>query len=228
MMHILAQRDIKYRDSSGNETDITLTVFAPVKTEREDWKCGFRFNGRPSDKVRYVYGVDFLQALLCCLEVARGYLEHPSEERTSWQGMPHSGLPWHAKKPPSYEAPHIPAPEAGPADLEPLATRKLGIPGEDGTLTALFLTIYQPQRIDDGRWKCAFSLGPSDATLVRYGVGADFIEALLNALSLARAAYEELAPGCEFESVELLDSHSLPYHVGRAYWMDSAAKSELP
>jgi hypothetical protein len=223
-MNILAERDIKYRDSFGVETNVRLTVFSPVQTDIGDWRCAFRFDGRPSDKTRQVHGVDFLQALLSCLEVARGYVEHPSEERTHWQGMPHSGLPWHAKKPSSYEAPDVPAPETAPPGLEPLTTRKLGIPGEDGMLTSLLLTIFIPRPGKDGIWHCAFSFSQSEAALVRYGVGADLIEALLNALSLARATYETMIPRgwVAPESGELLGSLSLPYNIGRAYWIEPA------
>lgn len=221
-MDVLATRVLKYRYDDGDEIDVVLTVFVPFKTERDDWKCGFQFSPPANQRVLYVYGVDFIQALLDCLKVARGYVEHPTEDRSSWQGMSHSGLPWHADKPASYHPPDVPPPEEAPLDLKVLTARELICPDEAGAASALVLTVYAPIQTNDQAWKCAFALGPPDCMQVRYGLGADFIEALLHALALARAAYERMVPSgwVAPESRELFDASSLPYNIGRSYWTE--------
>lgn len=223
-MNVLATRTLQLSNEHGDETDITLTIFHPLETERGDWKCGFQLTAPMSDKIRYGYGVDFLQALLGCLEVARGYIEHPVEERTHWQGMPHSGLPWHAEKPASYQLPDIPPPESAAEGLEVLTSRKLAYPDEGGAAGALILTVYLPFHAGDETWKCAFGFNPTERGLVRHGVGSDFIEALLNALALARAVYERMLPRGWLapDTGDIFGPRYLPYNIGRAYWTEPA------
>ncbi|UQA56731.1 DUF6968 family protein [Polyangium aurulentum] len=221
-MDVLATRVLQYRSESGAETDVTLTVFAPFKTERDDWKCGFQFSPPPNQRVNHIAGVDYIQAVLCCLEVARGYIEHPKEQRSSWQGMSHSGLPRHAEKPASYQPPAIPPPEASPGNLEVLTTRRLGCPNEGGVEQELILTVYKPLEAEGGTWKCGFSFGPTESAAIRYGVGADFIEALLDALALARVTFEAMVPTgwVASESDALRDCADFPYKIGRSFGMD--------
>ncbi|MBK8257631.1 MAG: hypothetical protein IPK82_33795 [Polyangiaceae bacterium] len=222
-MDVLATRVLKYRNDHGSERDVTLTLFAPSRTEH-DWQCGFQFSPPANQKIVHVYGVDILQAIVGCLKVARGYIEHPTEQRSSWQGMSHSGLPWHAEKPASYHPPDVPPPQEFPADLDVLATRKLGYRDATTGTHSLVLTVYKPLQAKDDVWRCAFGLGSSECTQVRYGRGADMIEALLNALALARAAYEAAAPkdSVASESSDFFDCSDLPYSIGRAYFTDPA------
>lgn len=225
-MEVLATRTIKYRHDSGKETDVTLTVFVPFLMERGDWKCQFKFSPPDSQRPVHVYGMDFVQALLGCLSVARGYIEHPTEERTSWQGMMHSGLPWHHEKPAGYQRPQIPAPEVNPGNLEILTKVRLGIPHGDNDVHELILIVYRPFAVHETRWKCAFAFGAGVDEPVRYGVGADFIEAILDALALARVTYESMVPAewqpesDEFDSVQFW-----PHKIGREYFTEPSKHS---
>jgi hypothetical protein len=221
-MEVLATRVLQYRSDSGAETDVTLTVFAPFKTERDDWKCEFQFSPPSNQRLMHAYGVDYLQALLGCLSVARGYIEHPEEQRSSWQGMFHSGLPLHEEKPASYQPPDVPSPEANPGNLEVLTTRRLGYPDEGGVERDLILTVYKPFQAEGETWKCGFSFGPPESASIRYGVGADFIEALLDAFALARVTFEAMVPKgwVAPESEGLHDCADLPYKVGRSFGTD--------
>lgn len=223
-MNILAKRTIQYRTDSGAIDDVVLSVFEPFQEREDRWRCGFQVEPPTNQRVIKAGGSDCIAALLGCLTAARGYIEHPTESRTAWQGMPHSGLPWHGRLPDGYRPPDIPPPESKPGDLDVLATRRLGLPDDGGGVRALILTVYRPFSVEDGSWKCAFALETTPGGLVRYGVGADLLEALLDALAMARVAYLDMAPPAweapeaeGFQGVEFL-----PCKIGRAYLIDSS------
>ncbi|MRG94090.1 DUF6968 family protein [Polyangium spumosum] len=218
-MATLTTRVLQYRGDDGKERDVTLTVFVPFADEHGGWKCGFQFSPPTHRRVVYVGGIDFIQALVGCLKVARGYVEHPEEERSHWQGMSHSGLPTPQARPGEYRAPEVPAPESNPGDLEVLTTRALGHSDTSGVETELVFTVFKPFQADDGSWKCGFAFGPSEGASVRYGVGADFIEAFLDALALARVAFDDMAPTGPASGLAL-DCSDFPYKVGRAFATD--------
>jgi len=229
-MAVLTTRVLQYRSDSGAVKDVTLTVFAPRKTDQDDWECGFQFSPPPNQRTIHVKGVDAVQALLSCLTVARSYIEHPTEERSSWRGMDHAGLPRFAEKPAVYQPPTVPPSEENPGGLEPLAVGTLGCPDETGRARELALTVYKPFHADDGTWKCAFVLGSPVDEPVRHGTGHDFIEALLDGLALARATYEAMIPeGWEAPlSDDLLGPTFLPYKVGRSYAMEPISNLNTP
>ncbi|MDI1433226.1 DUF6968 family protein [Polyangium sorediatum] len=229
-MAVLTTRVLQYRSDNGVVKDVTLTVFTPRKTDQDDWECGFQFSPPPNQRTIHVRGVDAIQALLSCLTVARSYIEHPTEERSSWQGMVHAGLPRFAEKPEAYQPPTVPPFEENPGGLEPLAVGILGCPDETGRARALALTVYKPLRADDGTWKCAFVLGSPVDEPVRHGMGDDFIEALLDGLALARATYEAMIPeGWEVPlSDEFLEPTFLPYKEGRSYAMEPTSDPDMP
>lgn len=229
-MDVLATRILQYRDDSGVVKDVSLTVFAPRKTDQDDWECAFQFSPPPNQRTLHARGVDSIQALLACLTVARSYIEHPTEDRSSWRGMSHAGLPQFVEKPASYQPPALPPIEPNSGDLSPLATRTLGQPDETGGVRELVLTVYEPIRADNGTWKCAFAFGSAENEPVRHGVGQDFIEALLDGLAMARATYETMIPeGWRAPaSHELWGLEFLPYKVGRAYGMEPSKVSNMP
>lgn len=219
-MNVLATRTIKYRFDSGAIEDVVLTIFGPVQANVDDWRCGFQFDPPSNQRIIELRGIDFIEALLFCLKVARGYVQHPTEERTSWQGMDHMGLPWHVKMPEGYQPPDPPHAEANPGNLDVLATRRLGVPDDKGGVRELILTVYRPLAVNESTWKCAITFGDGGREPVHYGAGADFIEALLDALATARTLYLRMVPsGWEapesegFQGVEFL-----PYKIGRAYF----------
>jgi len=223
-MNVLAKRTIQYRTDSGATMDVTLTVFEPFRESADFSRCGFQFEPPSNQRMIKAGGYDTISALLACLTVARGYVEHPSEDRTTWQGMSHSGLPWHSRMPDGYQPPDIPPLEPNPGNLPILATRRLGMPEESGSVRELMLTLYKPFQVNDKTWKCAFALTAEPVDSVRYGVGADFIEALLDALAMARTTYLRMIPP-QWEAPEsegFDDVRFLPYRIGRAYSIEPA------
>lgn len=224
----LATRTIQYRMDSGTVTDVVLTVFEPVRTNDDEWQCTFRFHPPENRRSITLRGPDCISALLACLVVARGYVEHPSEERTSWQGLSHSGLPWHNEIPHDYQPPQIPAFEKNEGNLDILATSRVGVPHGDD-IRELILTVYRPICTERGSWKCAFAFGTATNEPVRYGLGVDFLESLLDALAMARVTYETMIP-LKWEppkSSELDCVRFWPYKVDRAYSIERAGSSAM-
>jgi hypothetical protein len=213
----LATRTIQCRTDSGTVKDVVLTVFEPVRAN-DEWQCAFRFHPPENQRPFTMRGDDCISALLGCLRVARGYVEHPNEERTSWQGMSHSGLPWHNDLPEGYQPPTVQEPEEYSGNLEILGTRRLGVPHGENEISEMVLTVYKPF-CDESKWKCAFAFGTGANLPVRFGFGEDFIEAFLDALSLARVAYKAMVPpGWEPpESSDFASVQFLPFKIGREY-----------
>jgi hypothetical protein len=229
-MNVLTRRTIQYRTDSDAIMDVVLTVFEPFQEGADFWRCGFQFEPPSNHRVVKVGGYDAIAAILSCLTVARGYVEHPSESRTTWQGMPHSGLPWHNRIPEGYQPSDVPPVEAYPGNQTILAKRRLGIPDDSGGVRELTLTVYRPFQVDEKTWKCAFALETTPAGSVRYGAGADFIEALLDALAMARTAYMGMVPP-QWEAPEsegFGDIRFLPYRIDRAYSIDRARSDPTP
>lgn len=229
-MNVLAKRTIQYLTDSGAVKDVVLTVFEPFQEDATFWRCGFQFEPPSNQRIIKPGGYDAIDAILTCLTVARCYVEHPSENRTTWQGMEHLGLPWHDKIPDGYQPPDVPPLEADPGNLSIMATRRLGMPDDSGGVCELMLAVYRPFQVDETTWKCAFVLETSPSGRVRYGVGSDFIEALLDALATARTAYVGMVPP-QWEAPEsegFGDVHFLPYRIERAYLIDRTRLDAAP
>lgn len=47
------------------------------------------------------------------------------------------------------------------------------------------LLVFTPIQSKTGRWKCEFEFGTMNSTTFQYGCGDDFLEAFLDAMSLA-------------------------------------------
>jgi hypothetical protein len=223
-MDILTTRTLRYTDEGGgeDEKEVVLTIFEPFEREDGQWLCAFDFE--PPIKPRFAKGcgVDIIQAFPCCLLIARLYFETTRWSRTGhWQGLRDCGLPMTAKGSLPDQPPEIPPPEDNPGNLQVFATRKLGCPDESGVARELLLTVFKPfQAAEGGTWKCAFALGPAETAPIRHGTGADFIEAALDGLALARATYESMLPKgwAPPNSGDLLDCDDLPFKIGRSFW----------
>jgi len=220
-MNVLATRTIQGRTDAGTVESLVLTVFEPYQERADVWRCAFSVSPPSRERLIKAGGADAIGALLGYFTVARGYLEHPSESRTTWQGMFHSGLTWYRRIPEGYQPPEVPAREPNPGNKPILAIRRLGVPDEMGETRELMLTVYRPFSVDEQTWRCGFAVS-TGAEDVRYGVGADFIEALLDALAMARLVCRAMIPSewvapewDGFETVEFL-----PYKVGREYSID--------
>jgi hypothetical protein len=110
--------------------------------------------------------------------------------------------------------------------MDVLTTRRLGYPDANGVQGELPLSIFVPFKAEGEMWKCGFTLGPPESEPIRYGVGADFLEALLDCLAMARAMFEGKVPKGWAPSGELLDCTDLPYKIGRSFFTDLVG--ELP
>jgi hypothetical protein len=231
-MDVLATREFQYTDDHGEERNVLLTIFTPyAQVDERGWRGAFAFGppiARLNGKTIPSGGVDFLQCFLCAVEVARGYLMGSDlAEYVHWQGMRHFGLPWHHPKPEGYQPPPIPPSEANPGNLEVLTQVRLPIPYGENDVHELILSVYRPSAADQTKWTCAFAFGPGTNEPVHYGIGADFIEALLDALAIARVTYESMVPEAwrprgldEFDGVEFW-----PYKMGREYFTEPPSYS---
>jgi hypothetical protein len=220
-MDVLATRVLSYPDENGDERELVLSVFMPFEFEPEQWRCGYIFSPPIHRKGVDLAGVDFIQAFLCCLVVARGDLEGTDlGGRVHWQGMLDCGLPWPAERATSLDPAEIPPPEGNAGEMEVLTTRAVGYPDESGAEAALLLTVFVPFEAENKTWKCGFAFGPPLNAPLRHGVGADFIEALVDCLAMARATFEGKVPTGWVRSGELYDLCDLPYKIGRSFWTD--------
>lgn len=229
-MDVLTTREIQYTDDNGEERNVVLTIYTPYAQVDRGWRGAFAFGppiARLNGKTIPSGGVDFIQCFMCSVEVARGYLMGSDlAKRVHWHGMRHFGLPYYAERPVDYQAPQIPASEVNPGNLEILTKVRLGIPHRDNEVHELILIVYRPFAADETKWKCAFAFGAGANEPVRYGIGADFIEALLDALALARVTYEAMVPAewqpesDEFDSVQFW-----PHKIGREYFTEPSKYS---
>ena len=224
-MDVLATRVLSYPDENGDKRELVLTVFVPF--EAAEWRCRFVFDPPVIRKGVDGAGVDFLQAFVECVKIARIYLESTALfGRAHWQGMLDCGLPSYGARPASWAPPDIPPPASNPGNMDVLTTRVVGYPDESGAERELLLTVFVPFEAEDKTWKCGFTFGPPLNAPLRYGVGADFIEAFLDCVAMARATFEGTAPKGWIRSGGLYDLCDLPYKIGRSFWTDPGG--EIP
>lgn len=224
-MDVLATRALSFTDDNGDSMEVTLTVFQPFEAERQVWKCKFQFGPPIHREAIAVAGVDYIQAVVGCLEVARGYLNGTKLwGRVQWQDMADCGLPWYTNTPPPLRSTDIPPAEANPGNLRVLTNRTLGLPDDSGTEREIVLTVFAPFQAQDGAWRCGFAFGALESAPIRYGDGADFIEALLDALAGARATFDAMLPHDWHppDTSTVLDCTGLPRKVGRSFWIDTS------
>jgi len=219
-MDVFATRTLTYTPDHGDDSEIVLCIFKPFQTTDGHWKCHFSFDPPIYQATARGGGVDFLHTLLVSLRMARTFLESTVfHGRTQWQGMQDCGLPSSTDQPTSSDARcqvNVEDDENG-ATKPVLATRTLGYPDENGIEREVPLTVFEPFATKRGYWKCEFALEPILHASGQYGVGADCIEAFLDALAKARAAYENALPPTWKGSDDLLDCADLPIKIGRSF-----------
>jgi hypothetical protein len=219
---VLTSRVLRCPDERGGEKGVVLTIFKPFEKECGDWRCAFDFNPPIKPRNFSAGGVDVIQAFLHCLVIARLYFETTSWSMGAhWQGIRDCGLPATGEAPSPPQPSEIPPPENNPGDLEIFTARRLVRPDESGTEMELVLTVFKPFQADGETWKCGFAFGSYEIAPIRYGIGADFIEAMLDALSLARVMYATMVPlgWVPSESGGLLSCADLPFKIGRSFWI---------
>jgi hypothetical protein len=208
-MEILTTRTLHYSDNNGDEKELVLTIFVPVEEGPLSWKCDFAFEPPLWRQLPSGDGVDFLQAFVSCLQIARAYLEASKlGGRVHWEGMADCGLPGRDGR--------LPLPK-----LPVLTTRKLSYPDDKGGERELLLTVFVPFKEDgeDGLWKCGFILGPPLNTPASYGFGKDYAEALLDCLAIVRSVHDGIEPKSQVHSGDLHTCSDFPYTKGRSYRM---------
>lgn len=225
-MNLLTTRALSYRDETGNAKDLLLEIFIPFEVSEYQWKCGFVTDPPLRPKIVYGVGVDFIHAFVECLRVVRLYFETlDRSRRVYWQEMPDCGLPKFTDEPASLDPKDIPPPQKVEGSMNVLTTRAVGYRDESGLETERRLTIFVPSKAEDEAWTCGFTFDAPPFESIRYGVGADFIEALLDGLAKARATFEGMTPkDCELLE-ENLNCDGFPYKIGRSFWIDSPRES---
>lgn len=221
-METLAQRELTY-DDNGASGRVLLTVFQPSESDRGVWKGRFAVGPPIQTNAIAVAGIDYIQAILGSLQVACGYLRGSKlRGRVQWHGVENFGLPWPSESYAALPSDELPPMEENPGGLRVLATRALGYPDDHGVEIEIPLTVFVPFDTGSGSWKCGVALGATEGLSIRYGVGVDYIEALLHALAIARAAFDEIAGHRVLidESLDLLDCTGFPVKAGRAFWLD--------
>ena len=225
-MNVLTTRALSYSDENGDKRELILTVFVPFQAKEYQWKCEFLFGPPINGKANHGVGADFIQAFVLCLHYARAYLGTWDVGRGAhWQEMLDCGLPETATRPAALGPADIPPPEGSAGNMDVLATREVGYRDEGGIERELLLTVFVPFKADDDMWKCGFTFDPPPSMSIRYGIGADFIEALLDSLAKARATFEGTAPKGWKPSEEGFACGDLPYKIGRSFWTDPAHES---
>lgn len=228
-MDVLAKRAFVYTDKRGNSGEVVLTIQRPYLTEHNGvpiWKGDYVF-GPPIAKSHHAVGVDFIQVFVCALQIARGYLMgYYPDGRVLWQGRIDCGLPFSTDAQPSNAA-EIADEEPNEGTVKRIATRELGYQDEHGITQTATLSLFAP--ISDGAhaWKCGIAIDYTENAPLRYGRGADAIEAILDALAIARLAFSSMvANGSLLNEGDLLDCEDFPQKVGQAFWLPKARKSE--
>lgn len=225
-MDVLATRALSYPDKNGDEKEFLLTIFMPFEAKEGLWKCGFASDPPMSPRIIHGAGIDFIQAFVECLKVSRNWLESMSPFRQAhWQGVPGCGLPGLAERPASLGPADIPPPEGAAGPMNVLTTRILGYPDEGGVEKELLLIIFTPFKAEgETMWKCGFTFGPPENAPIRYGVGVDLIEAILDVLAKARATFEGIVPKGWKPSEDMLDCADLPFGIERSFWTDLSSE----
>ena len=228
-MDILAQRAFGYTDKNGYSGEVVLTIQMPYPTEHNGvplWKADYMF-GPPIAKGHHAVGVDFIQAFLCALQIARGYLTgHYPDGRVQWQGRIDCGLPFFTNAQPPLTA-EIAAEEPNQGTLQCIATRELGYRDEQGITQTALLSVFTPISEEGHIWKCGIAIDHVENAPLRYGRGADPIEAILDALAMARLVFSSrVAKGTLLNEGDLLDCEDFPEKVGREFWIHRGEQSE--
>lgn len=223
LMTVLTTRALQFRDENGIDALVTLTIFEPIKDENDGWRCIFDFEPPINPRNAVGRGVDWIQAFTVALRFARLYFETTKWSSTGhWQGMRHLGLPDSAAQLPMHESSEIAQLEKRSRALDVLATRRIELPSENVGSREITLIICSPFLTEAGSWKCAFTLDPIDGDLIRHGMGADFIEAFLDALAAARRVVESMIPAGWTGADDLFDCADFPIKSGRAFHIGSS------
>ena len=117
---IIAERTF---DAGRDATPVVLRIGAPRPHPKRDWSCPYQIVGIGSEAVREGVGVDALQALMLCVEMARADLEARSRgDGLRWLGDSSLGLTWRDLPTPILTPPPAPEPEVAPAAAAPEKT----------------------------------------------------------------------------------------------------------
>lgn len=221
--NVLTTRTLGFLDPYAEPKEIVLTIFQPTQDEHSEWKVVFQFSPPCRQKVMYARFDNLACALTAALTIASAYLQGTDLwGRLHWLGQTDCGLPDTRQRPASYQPPPLPPLELNPGNLKLFAMMMLPRPTETGEEDADKLLIFTPTPSSTSPcWTCGFTFDSTSDAALRYGRGDDFIEAFLDALTMARLVHEtKLTQGFRANSKNEPGSSRLPYKIGRSYGLD--------
>jgi hypothetical protein len=81
---VIAKRDLSQADS---DKPVIIEIGVPRRRRVGEWACPYRIIGLDSNRIRYCFGFDAIQALQIVTQAIWRDLE-PYEEKLSWVGEP--------------------------------------------------------------------------------------------------------------------------------------------
>jgi hypothetical protein len=99
--------------------------------------------------------------------------------------------------------------------MDVLTTRALKYTDDNDEERDLVLTVYMPFEAEKGVWKCGFRCEPPIRPKIVFATGADFLDAFVSCLQIARINLETSKMGRRAHWGEMLDC-GLPWHTSRA------------
>jgi len=226
---ILTTRSLTYVEKNGDVKEVPMILLKRIE-EDGNIKCGVRL-GAPINWEMFLGGSDMLHSIIRVLSAwwARLFLGGmPLAGNIRWQDSFHCGLPAPQKRPDSWAPPDIPSALANPGNLQVLSASIVSCPDESGAEMDLPLFVFVPSCTDDGLWQCGFTFGPKDIAPIRYGMGDDYIDSLLDAAAMIRVVYDALVPKGWKPTDPDKDCQYLPYKIGRRFFIDDPEADAPP
>ncbi len=224
-MLILATRKLEYIDDDGVKKNVGMELLKRVDND-STWRIGLRF-GAPISWEMFIRGDDVLQSITSILATwwARLFLGGmPLANNLRWvdghgKESFHCGLPALRKRPADWFAPEIPSTETNPGHLEILSESTAPFPDQTNGEHERSIFVFMPKQVDEMHWKCGFAFDTKNAPL-RFGVGDDWIQSLLDTAAMIRVVYDGMLPQ-GWKPRDGVGLSMLPYKMGRGYFMDT-------
>ncbi len=93
---VIVEREFELRQG-GQSQRVRLLIGRPRRMAEpgSDWTCPFQIQGLGDEQIREACGVDAVQALMLCLQMASALLQHHRKQglALTWLGQKDLGLP---------------------------------------------------------------------------------------------------------------------------------------
>lgn len=223
-MKTLATRPLHYVDDDGEMKEVSMTLVDFVDDEGTR-RISLRFGAPFTWKVT-LCADSVLQAIISVMSawwvrLFRSGMKLAHNIRwVDGRGKEsfNCGLPALRKRPSDWVAPEIPPIEKNPGNLEILSELAPSFPDASGVEYGRPVFVFMPEQVDEQHWRCGFCFDTKDAP-IRYGIGDDWIQSLLDAAAMMRLVYEASLPQ-GWTSHEKIDLTRMPYKMGRGYFLD--------